>query len=78
MSELGVKNGSVQARAARLFYPQEQTSSAGASMSVWCQYPIPYRRGGLRPIVPVLHILFPGTGACRTSNIVATAIPNTF
>jgi hypothetical protein len=31
-----VKNGSVQARAARPFYPQEQTSSACPGMSVWC------------------------------------------
>jgi hypothetical protein len=31
-----VKNGSVRARAARPFYPQEQTSSACPSMSVWC------------------------------------------
>jgi hypothetical protein len=33
-----VKNGSARARAARLFYPQEQTSSAGASMFVWCHF----------------------------------------
>jgi len=32
-----VKNGSVRARAARPFYPQEQTSSACPGMSVWCQ-----------------------------------------
>src|SRR5260370_15451052 len=31
-----VKNGSVRARAARPFYPQEQTQSACPSMSVWC------------------------------------------
>ena len=34
-----VKNGSVRARAARPFYPQEQTSSACPGMSVWCQQP---------------------------------------
>src|SRR5712664_193226 len=34
---LWVQNGSVRARAARPLYPQEQTSSACASMSVWCQ-----------------------------------------
>jgi hypothetical protein len=28
---------SVRARAARRFYPQEQTSSARPGMSVWCQ-----------------------------------------
>jgi len=33
----GSKNGSVWARAARPFYPQEQTSSACPGMSVWCQ-----------------------------------------
>ncbi len=33
----GSKNGSVRARAARPFYPQEQTSSACPDMSVWCQ-----------------------------------------
>jgi hypothetical protein len=33
-----VKNGSVRARAARPFYPQEQTSSACPGMSVWCQH----------------------------------------
>src|SRR5258706_9915463 len=33
-----VKNGSVRTRAARPFYPQEQTSSACPGMSVWCQY----------------------------------------
>jgi hypothetical protein len=32
-----VKNGRVRARAARPFYPQEQTSSACPSMSVWCR-----------------------------------------
>jgi hypothetical protein len=32
-----VKNGSVQARAARPFYPQEQMPSACPGMSVWCQ-----------------------------------------
>src|SRR5216684_1127960 len=32
-----VKNGSVRARAARPFYPQEQTSSACPGMSVWCR-----------------------------------------
>jgi hypothetical protein len=31
-----VKNGSVRARAARPFYPQDQTSSACPDMSVWC------------------------------------------
>src|SRR5450631_4944328 len=31
-----VKNGSVRARVARPFYPQEQTSSACPGMSVWC------------------------------------------
>jgi hypothetical protein len=35
MSETG-QNGSVRARAARLFYPQVQTSSACSGMSVWC------------------------------------------
>src|SRR3982074_1783784 len=35
---LSVKNGSVRARAARPFYPLEQTSSACPSMSVWCQF----------------------------------------
>jgi hypothetical protein len=34
-----VKNGGVQARAARPFYPQEQTSSACPGMSVWCTTP---------------------------------------
>src|SRR5260370_26909458 len=33
-----VKNGSVRARAARPFYPQEQTSSACTDMSVWCHF----------------------------------------
>jgi hypothetical protein len=33
----GVKNGSARVRAARPFYPQEQTSSACPNMSVWCQ-----------------------------------------
>jgi hypothetical protein len=32
-----VKNGSVRARAARPFYPQEQISSARLGVSVWCQ-----------------------------------------
>ncbi len=32
-----VKNGSVRARAARPFYPQEQTTLACPGMSVWCQ-----------------------------------------
>jgi hypothetical protein len=32
-----VKNGSVRARVARPFYPQEQTSSACPGMPVWCQ-----------------------------------------
>jgi hypothetical protein len=32
-----VKNGSVRARAARPFCPQEQISSACPGMSVWCQ-----------------------------------------
>ena len=31
-----VKNGSVRARAARPFYPQEQISLACPGMSVWC------------------------------------------
>jgi hypothetical protein len=34
---VGFKNGNVRARAARLFYPQVQTSSACPGMSVWCQ-----------------------------------------
>jgi hypothetical protein len=33
-----VKNGSVRVRAARPFYPQQQTSSACPGMSVWCQF----------------------------------------
>jgi hypothetical protein len=33
-----VKNGSVRARAARPFYPQEQTSSACPGMPVWCHF----------------------------------------
>src|ERR1700682_5695943 len=38
IGEVGaIKNGNVRARAARPFYPQEQTSSACPGMSVWCQ-----------------------------------------
>jgi hypothetical protein len=45
------KNGSVRVRAARLFYPQEQTSSARPGMSVWCHEQT--WRG-------VFHLLVPG------------------
>src|SRR5450631_1719497 len=45
----GSKNGSVRARAARRFYPQEPTSSACPGMSGWCQFPPPARPPGHSP-----------------------------
>jgi hypothetical protein len=47
-----VKNGSVRARAARPFYPQEQTSSACPGMSVWCQRTKSLRDSPLRGGLP--------------------------
>src|SRR6266481_10081707 len=44
-----VKNGSARVRAARPFYPQEQTSSACPGMSVWCQHLHKRAGSGARP-----------------------------